>query len=378
MRGGRGRWPRILGFAVVVLVVLLGIARLALEPVIAHEMRGALARMEDKRGTFSRVHVSVTRLSYEVEGLRIDKVAADGTARPYLAVDRLELGLYWSELIRGHVVGGLAADRPRVVLVSSKRPGEEQKRADVTEVAHLLLQLAAFRIDRAEVRQGEVQWVDEQVRERPRLTLHRLEATVENLSTRNALARGEPTVLAASGTLERSGQVSVFASADPLAKAFTFAGQARIVGLELEELGPLLGATTGVKPDRGTLDVSARFKAEDGHLTGVVRPVVRNPSVHQAKPGLGDAIKTALADVSIDILSDRVPGRNAVATTIPIQGDLTGPQTQLWPTILGVIRNAFVAGLSDSLGRLPSGSGSAEKPEKPAAQARSGGSKGKR
>ena len=74
---------------------------------------------------------------------------------------------------------------------------------------------------------------------------------------------------------------------------------------------------------------------------------------HVAKPGLGARIKAALSDAALKILSDRVPGRNAVATTIPMEGDLTRPDTKLWPTIAGVIRNAFVSGLADSVDNLP-------------------------
>ena len=57
--------------------------------------------------------------------------------------------------------------------------------------------------------------------------------------------------------------------------------------------------------------------------------------------------------MAVKILSDRVPGRNAVATIIPIHGDLKKPEVQLVPTVLAVLRNAFVEGLSASLTNVP-------------------------
>ena len=71
-----------------------------------------------------------------------------------------------------------------------------------------------------------------------------------------------------------------------------------------------------------------------GVLTGGVKPILKNVKVKAADDKLGDKIKAALADVAVKILSDRVPGRNAVATIIPIHGDLKKPDVQLVPTIL--------------------------------------------
>ena len=53
------------------------------------------------------------------------------------------------------------------------------------------------------------------------------------------------------------------------------------------------------------------------------------------------------------IFSDRVPACNAVATVIPIKGNLTDPNIQLWPTIFGVVRNAFLEGLTSGYAHLP-------------------------
>jgi hypothetical protein len=42
-----------------------------------------------------------------------------------------------------------------------------------------------------------------------------------------------------------------------------------------------------------------------------------------------------------------------VATVIPIEGRLDQPDIQLWPTIFGVVRNAFVEGMSASFQNVP-------------------------
>jgi hypothetical protein len=96
-----------------------------------------------------------------------------------------------------------------------------------------------------------------------------------------------------------------------------------------------------------------KFRAEEGKLSGGIRPIVKGGGTRAAEPGLGPKLKSLLADAAISIFSDDVPGRDAVATTIPIEGTVDDPEAQLWPTVLGVVRNAFVRGLADSLAGLP-------------------------
>jgi len=101
--------------------------------------------------------------------------------------------------------------------------------------------------------------------------------------------------------------------------------------------------------------VFAEFVARDGEINGGIKPVMENVSVAPAEPepGLWKRLEAWAADESIHLFSDRVPERNAVATVIPIKGRLTDPDVQLAPTVFGVIRNAFVEGLSAGFAHLP-------------------------
>jgi hypothetical protein len=355
---------------------LLVAARLALTPFVESRLRRSLQDMREMRGTFSHLDLSIVRLSGTLHDLRIEKLSEEGQRTPYLQIAQARVGLYWRELIRGHVVGAAELRKPKISLVSSHHPRQEQL-GEAPEIGRKLQALTPLRLDRVEVREGEVLWIDARYPERPRVWVHDIAATVENFATRDALARGEPSVLAASGTVQRSGQLSLFASADPLAKSLTFAGQAELKGLELVELGELLAAAQDLAPTKGTLDMVARFACVDGHLTGGIRPILKDPGVQQAKPGLGAKLKELLADIGIDLLSDRVPGRNAVATTIPIEGDVRRPGAQLWPTVLGVIRNAFVSGLAASLTDLPPSSSATDRAARGSQARRSGEGRGR-
>jgi hypothetical protein len=88
-------------------------------------------------------------------------------------------------------------------------------------------------------------------------------------------------------------------------------------------------------------------------VNGGVEPLLKQAHFEPAKPGLGPKVKAAALDAAKNTLSDRVPGRQSVAAIVPIHGRLVGPDLQLAPAILSVLRNAFVEGLAASLTSVP-------------------------
>jgi len=333
------------------IVLLVGAALVSAEPLVRWQTRRVLAGLEGMRGSFDSVRLRLSDLSYEIHGLRIDKVDDEGEAHPFIHVDRARAGVYGRELLRGHVVGDVELERPRITLVESREPEARRTPKQAGGLAKRIDAMTPIRIDRLEVKEGEVIWVDAREAEDPVLRLHAIEATVENFATRAALARKEPTVFAMTGTLQRSGLVQAFATADPLAKALTFAGQATLREFSLAEVGRLMDAKAEVKPVKGTIDLFARFTAKGGELTGGVRPFVKGADLKAAEPGVGPKLKEWIGDAALKIFKDDDTG--AVATTIPIEGSVKGPQIQAVPTILGVLRNAFVRGLRGGLSGVP-------------------------
>jgi hypothetical protein len=365
----RHRLPRS-AIVVVGVVVVLVAARLALDPLVAWRTRVILSRLEGLHATFSAVEVRLSDLSYGIRELRIEKETAGGARLPFFEVRQARFGLYWKELLRGHLVAAIDLDAPRLNVVQKSRPapppgvaarGESQRAPppggqqieEAPQVGERLTELAPFRVDRMQVRDGQITFVEARQPRHAVLRLHHVEATIENFATRPALAKAEPTVLAARGVLQESGRVSVFATADPLAKHVTFAGEAKLDGLRLVEIAELVAAKSRVEPERGTLDLSVRFEAVDGRITGGVRPILKGASTKPARGGLRAQLESLIADSGLHLFSDDVPGRNAVATTIPIAGSVKSPKAQAVPTIVGVLRNAFVRGLADSLAGLP-------------------------
>ncbi|HET7825652.1 MAG TPA: DUF748 domain-containing protein, partial [Anaeromyxobacter sp.] len=234
------RVPRLV-LAAAALVMLAVAARLALYPLAVRRTREVLRDLEPgMRGSFSDVEIRVRDLSYVIRDLRIDK-REGGRVEPFFQVGAARFSLSWRELLRGRLVAGAALERPRLTIVKRHpKPGGDEGEGgagdrieEVPDVARKLARLAPFRLDHAQVRDGTMVFADATSREKPRVVLRGIEMTLENVATRRGMSLREPTVLAAEATLQQSGRVSVFATADPLAGRVTFAGEARLTGLRL-------------------------------------------------------------------------------------------------------------------------------------------------
>jgi uncharacterized protein DUF748 len=344
----------------VVASVLIG-ARLALTPFVARQTRHVLQNLKGYRGSFDDVSFSLLRLSYTIDGLKLVQVPTPrggDEKRPLFYAQRIEIGLHWRNLIHKHeLVGTVELDAPKVNLIAGKSKGTSQLNIADPELADKLKALSPLDVERIELKRAEASFTDETAKGAPALWLHDIDATVENLATRVGLSHGEPTTLAASGTLQKTGQVSVFVTADPLAKTLGFSGRASVQHLALTDVGNFLVRKEDLAAQKGSIDLFAEFDVHGGRITGGVKPLLKDVDLKPAKGGVGPQLKSWIANSALHIFSDRVPGRNATAALVPIQGTISGPQPQLWPTVWAILRNAFVAGLQSGFGGLPAGNG---------------------
>lgn len=335
--------------AVVVVAVLV---RLLLDPIAAHYTRQALDKAEGLRGDFDRVHVTVLPPGYEIRRLKIVERSDRQWREPLFYAERVHAVLDWHQLLHGLPAAWVRIDEPKFIVTT--RPGPSGKPpAQPPDLVPTLRQILPARLDRLEIRRGEVLFRDLALPRNPEIWLHRIELAAENLATRRRLTGGEPATLSASATLGRSGRVTLFTSADVQARPLAFAGQLEERGWKATELFDLIEPKTKLQPTQGTIDVFIAFKSRDGRISGGVKPILKNVEVRPAEDSFGDKLKAWLTDKALHLFSDRVPGRNAVATVIPIEGRLDQPDVQLWPTVFGVIRNAFVEGVSSSFSHLP-------------------------
>lgn len=335
------------------LFLTLVLCALGFQPLVDWQTRKVLRVFEGYTSTYGTSSLRPWNLSWRVTDVQIVKDSAGGKEEPFFSTDAVEFRVDWLELFQRNLVAQVIFEKPAVHLIAAATSAEQQANPELPNLAANLTQVLPLKVQRVSITHGELTFVDKTEKDFPRVAIHELDATLENLSTRASLAKGQPTIIALSGTIQKTAQLTAWVSMDPLAKGLFFSGRFRIDELPLVELKGLISSETGLQFDRGTLDVFAQFDCNDGNLTGGIKPLIKNGHVVQGKPGMINLLKTVLADIALGVLSDGATGRDAVATVIPITGRITKPDIQLGVAVIGVIRNAFVQGVVESYAHLP-------------------------
>jgi hypothetical protein len=350
MENGRVlRNTRRLLIVLAVLGVLVIVVRLVLDPVAGWYTRRTLDKAPGFRADFSDVHVSLLPPAYEIRRCKIIERPGGRWDEPLFYVERAKVSVLWRELLRGHVVGRVELERPKAVAV--RRHEEKAKKAP--GISQQLEDLAPLKIDRFEVRDGEALIAQGKGKRAPQLWVNQVDLVASNMATRKALMEGKPSTLVMRGRIQRSGALEVDGKLDPWARKPTFTAEAALEGLDVRELHAFVAENAEMRPVSGTVNLFAKIKAKNGVLTGGVKPVFENLELRTTRKDVGTRLKTFLADSAVEILSDDEPGRDAVATVVPIRGTLDAPDVQLVPTVLGVVRNAFVIALDSGFRHLP-------------------------
>jgi hypothetical protein len=348
-------------WALAVLLVLLVAARLSLDPLQTALTHKALDGLTGYKGTFSDVAVSLIPLRVTITDLRL---VQDGTAveDAVLFVKELRAQVAWSELLRARIEATAIAkhahfrvlvgqtEAPPEVKEAAKKVAAEIKREDL-DLGKILHGVIPFKINRLELRDSEVTLTDATDPKRPKFWIKDIEFVAENLVSREELDANVPLLVSARATVQKTGVLKLLVTADLLARKPTFTGQAQLSGLNLESIYEWAAAKAGVSP-HGTLDLFANFNSAEGALAGDVKLLARDVRVDALEGKLANAAKAAAINVGAKILSDEKHDR-VVATTLPLRGSLEKPDAQIWPTVLGLIRNAFIDSLEWGFGDLP-------------------------
>ena len=333
-----------------VLVALLVIVRIVLDPLVAHFARRQLNEGEGFRGTFAGLHVSIVPPAITVRRLKVIEHPGGDWDAPVYYFEESRVSVLWRETLRGHLVADAVLRRPKIVMKSHEEAAAGKKTKSINEQLAAMLPL---RVDRLEVDGGELLIARGSGQHAPELWLHDAYLVAENLATRKALAEGEPSRMEGRARVQRSGKLTLSFAMDPWAKGLTFNGKAALRGLELAELYAFTADRTDLRATQGSIDLFADLRARGGALSGGVKPVLINVEVKSASKDLGAKLKAALADAAIHLASNTESGERKVATVIPIKGTVSDAHPQMVPTILGVVRNAFVEGLAGSFAELP-------------------------
>jgi hypothetical protein len=324
-------------------VVLLVVARLLLPYFVLRYVNKQLADMGDYTGHIEDVDIQLIRGAYQIDDLRIRKVNGK-IKEPFLYIPKTDLSIEWKSLFKGKLVSEVEAYEPELNFAFSDDEASSQTGAEVDWTSYLK-DLLPIDINRFAVINGTVNLTSLITRPRADISMKNFQGEIKNIRNVEDKTNKLPSPVVATGNVPGYGGALNFSANMNLFKVFPdFDYNMEFTELQLVKLNPLAREYANLDFERGTMSVYSEMAMLDGKLNGYLKPLTKGMKIfklneHKGR-SVGQFFTELLAQGGTAILKNQ--RHDQVATRIPLNGTVDNIETATWPTVFGVLRNAYI------------------------------------
>ncbi len=334
-----------------ILVTILIVARLALPYAVRHYVNRQINKGPEYRGEVARVHIELIRGAYKIEGLKIEK-ATGPVPVPFIEIPVMDLSVQWKELFHGSLVGEVEVTSPKVNFVNAPSKAESQT-GEEKDWKSTLESLFPFNLNRFQVNNGDIRFRDFNRNPQVDIYITNLFATATNLTNSREVNDKLPAGLIARGRTIGDGELDINLRMNPLAEAPTFTLTAVVSNMNLVALNDFMRAYGKFDVESGTFQLVTEVAAADGRFEGYAKPFFKDLDIFdwdkERKKNLLEKFWQAIV-AGVGALFKNQP-KDQLATRIPISGTFEKTDIDMWATIGGILKNAFVSALLPNVDR---------------------------
>ncbi len=327
----------------IALVALLLVARLLLPYFVLRYVNKTLADLGDYTGHVDDIGISLLRGAYQIDNLVIRKVNGK-IKEPFIDIPKSDLSVEWQSLFKGRLVGEVECYEPKLNFAFSSDENARQtgQGADWTGVVKKLMPI---QINRFSVINGTVNLTSLISQPRSDLSLHQFNGEIRNIRNVEGKPGSLPSPVWATGDLRGYGGTMRFDANMYLLKTIPdFKYNLKFSEVEMTKLNPLAREYANLDFNRGTLNVFSEMAMHDGKLNGYLKPLTKDMQIFKLNEHdhrtIGRFFTELLAQAGTAVLKNQK--KDQVATRIPLTGTINNIDTPFWPTLFGVLQNAYV------------------------------------
>ncbi len=333
-----------------ILVFLIAL-RIALPYILLRYANKSLAEMDGYYGHVDDIDVALYRGAYQLDSIYLHKVdEKSGDQTEFFSARTVDLSLEWKALFSGGLVGELVFFRPNLRFTKDLAELDEVSK-DTADFRELLRNLMPVKVNRCEIQDGSIHYVDNGSSPKIDLAVTNLNATALNL--KNAYQSDEvlPASLDGTGNVYGGG-LKLNMKLNPLAEQTTFDLNAKVEKASLTKLNDMFQAYAGFDVNKGTFSMYAEVAAKDGKFAGYVKPLIDDLDVvswqgQDKKDNFFRKIWESVVGGVGELFQNQK--KDQFATKVNFSGDMDNPRTNVFQAIVLVLQNAFVKSLQPSI-----------------------------
>lgn len=334
------------GFLLVLLV--LGIARLALPSVLLFLVNDRLGELESYYGEVEDIDVSLWRGAYQLDNLIIRKREAEHL-EPFVLLERADLSIDWARLFDGHLVAQARLDQLQLNLVEADTELESQT-GEEEDWRSRLNEFFPVRFDKIALTNSTVRFRAPGIEAKDALEVTQIEGEVLNLTNTRDIENHAFSPFHFDGEVFKA-PINLSGRVDPIVEPPTFDINLTLKKVELTALNPWLEEYVGADAESGSFELYLELVAAEGEFKGYAKPFMQDVNMftleEAGEKGFFGSIWEGLVELAAELFENQPRGE--VATRVPLSGTMDEPDAGVVTSIVNVVRNAFLAAFTRSL-----------------------------
>lgn len=335
-----------------VIVLLLIVFRLFLPKIVLHFVNKELAEMEEYTGEVEDIDIALIRGAYIIDGIHIfkrDTVDKDHTdSIPFFTCPEVDLSVQWKALFQGKIVGELIVNQPKLNFVQTKNEDREVKQ-DTSDLKGLIRDLMPLAINRFEINQGEIHYIDNMASPKVNVFIKQLNILAEQLTNEPVVGDSLPSTLTANG-IAYGGSFNLDVKLNAVADHPTFDMNAEIEEVDLVGFNDFLKAYGNFDVKKGEFNVFTEFAAKEGSFKGYVKPLIKELDIVQWNKEEGNVFQIlweTLVAGTAELFENQK--EDQIGSKILIENTFENPEIHTGQAIVLILKNAFIQALKPSI-----------------------------
>ena len=340
----RYSWPLWTVAGILVLLVALSIA---LPYLVRNYLNDKLANMGDYRGQVTDVDLALWRGAYRINGLEIIKV--DGKVPvPFVKAPLVDLAVSWHSLWYDHaVVAKVLFIQPEVNFVDGGANQQASQTGKGTDWREQLSKLAPITLDEVRIEDGKIAFHNFNSKPPVNINATDVNASFYNLTNVVDVKGKRDARFEGKALLQGQAPLEATATFDPLSDFENFEFRFRAKDLQLKRMNDFASAYGKFDFKAGTGDVVIEAQAENGRLTGYIKPLLRDVEVFDWQQDVENQDKNifrsiweAVVGASETVLKNQ--RKNQFATRVELSGSVHQQNVSAFSAVIAILRNGFI------------------------------------
>lgn len=325
--------------------------RIAAPFIIKSVINDSLEKAEGLGGSVERVGLRLFRGAYVMHQLDVHTVVND-ERHPFLNVKTVDISIFWGALFSGRLVSEIILDKP--VLSLKDTQGKEENTYDPA-INHsswlgLRKELIPLQIDRFEMTDGVITFTgfspDENIN--GNFTLDDINLLIIGLKKKTPTGNEKfPAHLTLNAKVYGDSHLNAEGQFNAFSTKPNFDLDATLDDVSIKHLDKIIKVYAPFDIEAGSFSGATEIRTVDGKVDGYLKIGAKNLDVFSWKQDINvdhDNPFQAAFDALIGGVSSLLTNRNSslMATNIPIEGNISEPETSVFVAFVNLIRNAFV------------------------------------